>query len=79
MNPRLNYSQGMNFVAGFLYLTILPEDFIYSKDKFTQEVINQASNQAEALAYMVLSRVISRFQMENLFNDEIPMLKLMFY
>lgn len=79
MNPRLNYSQGMNFVAGFLYLTILPEEFIIKKDDFKKEVVQQAQDQTEALAFMILTRVISRFQMENLFNDEIPMLKLMFY
>lgn len=27
-NPRLNYSQGMNFVAGFLYLTMRPEEVV---------------------------------------------------
>ena len=41
--------------------------------------MQQAALQAESLAYTVLARVISRFQMENLFNDEVPMLKLMFY
>lgn len=58
MNPRLNYSQGMNFVAGFLYLTILPEDFIFEKEKYSKDVIEQANGQAESLAFMVLSRVI---------------------
>lgn len=48
-------------MAGFLYLTILPEEFIIKKDDFKKEVVQQAQDQTEALAFMILTRVISRF------------------
>lgn len=78
-NPRVNYSQGMNFVAGFLYLTLRPDEVINNKDSLSKEDLRLASIQAEALSFAVMSRVIARYQMVNLFNDEVPMLKLMFY
>lgn len=58
VNSELNYCQGMNFIAGFLYLTLQKE---------------------ESLAFAVMREVIERYAMTNLFNDELPMLKLMFY
>ena len=78
-NPRLNYSQGMNFMAGFLFLQMLPENIISLKDQLSADTLSQANLQGESLAYTVMSRVITRYQMENLFNEEVPMLKLMFY
>mmetsp|Transcript_20917 Transcript_20917/g.19974 ORF Transcript_20917/g.19974 Transcript_20917/m.19974 type:complete len:445 (+) Transcript_20917:1627-2961(+) len=57
VNPHLDYCQGMNFIAGFLYLIM--ED--------------------EALAFAVLREVIQKQKMSNLFNTELPMLKLNFY
>lgn len=58
VNPDLNYCQGMNFIAGFLYL---------------------AMDKQEALAFAVMREIIERYAMSNLFNTELPMLKLMFY
>jgi hypothetical protein len=58
VNPDLNYCQGMNFIAGFLYLTM---------------------EKKEALAFAVMREIIERYAMTNLFNNELPMLKLMFY
>ena len=78
-NPRLNYSQGMNFMAGFLFLQMLPENIINLKDQLSADILSQANLQGESLAYTVMSRIITRYQMENLFNEEVPMLKLMFY
>lgn len=57
VNPELDYCQGMNFIAGFLYL-------------ITKE---------EHLAYSIMKEVIEKFNMGNLFNPELPMLKLNFY
>lgn len=54
----LDYCQGMNFIAGFLFL-------VFDGD--------------EALAFAVMKAVISRFRMHELFNTELPMLKLNFY
>ena len=34
---------------------------------------------SECLAYGVMKQVIEKFNMGNLFNQELPMLKLMFY
>ena len=48
----------MNFIAGFLYLTLDKE---------------------EGLAFAVMREVIERYTISNLFNIELPMLKLMFY
>jgi len=60
-NPRLNYSQGMNFMAGFLFLQMLPENIISLKDQISPEILQQANLQGEALAYTVMSRVITRY------------------
>lgn len=57
-NPSLNYCQGMNFIAGFLYLTM---------------------GKNEDLAFAVMRETIERYSLTNLFNTELPMLKLMFY
>jgi len=57
VNPELDYCQGMNFIAGFLYLL----------------------TSSESLAYAILKEVIDKFDMGNLFNSELPMLKLNFY
>jgi hypothetical protein len=54
----LDYCQGMNFIAGFLFMVL---------------------GQREDLAFAVLKEVISRFQMHDLFNTSLPMLKLNFY
>jgi hypothetical protein len=78
-NPRVNYSQGMNFVAGFLYLALRPDEVINRKESLSPEEMKMASVQAESLSFCVMGRVIARYQMVNLFNDEVPMLKLMFY
>ena len=58
VNPELDYCQGMNFIAGFLYLVL---------------------GQSESLAYGVLKEVINKFTMGNLFNSDLPLLKLQFY
>jgi hypothetical protein len=58
VNPSLDYCQGMNFIAGFLYLSM-------EKD--------------EALAWAVMREMIERYSIYNLFNVDLPMLKLMFY
>jgi hypothetical protein len=57
-NSSLDYCQGMNFIAGFLFLVF---------------------GGSEALAFAVLKAVIARFRMYELFNTELPMLKLNFY
>jgi Rab-GTPase-TBC domain len=54
----LDYCQGMNFIAGFLFLVF---------------------EQSEALAFAVMKAVIAKFRMHELFNTELPMLKLNFY
>mmetsp|Transcript_18683 Transcript_18683/g.31949 ORF Transcript_18683/g.31949 Transcript_18683/m.31949 type:complete len:306 (-) Transcript_18683:36-953(-) len=58
VNTSLDYCQGMNFIAGFLYLTL---------------------GKNEALAFAVMREVIEKYHIYNLFNEEQPMLKLMFY
>lgn len=58
VNHQLDYCQGMNFIAGFLFLQF---------------------DQSEALAFAVMKAVIHRFKMHELFNTELPMLKLNFY
>eukprot|EP00347_Sterkiella_histriomuscorum_P016146 403354306 len=57
INPNLDYCQGMNFIAGFLYLLF----------------------QKESLAFAVMREIIAKYQMSQLFNTELPMLKLTFY
>lgn len=57
VNPSLDYCQGMNFIAGFLYLLFGDE----------------------ALAFAVMREVIAKYKMCQLFNTELPMLKLNFY
>ena len=54
----LDYCQGMNFIAGFLFLVF---------------------EQSESLAFAVMKAIIQRFRMHELFNTELPMLKLNFY
>ena len=56
-NPEIEYCQGMNFVAGFLYLLFRNEEKSF---KALQEII-EVNNMAE------------------LFNPELPRLKLFFY
>jgi len=56
-NHQLDYCQGMNFVAGFLYLMF----------------------EKESLAYAVMKEIINKFKMDELFDSELPMLKLNFY
>ena len=58
VNPSLDYCQGMNFIAGFLYLTL---------------------EKHEGLAFAVMREVIEKYSIYNLFNNENPMIKLMFY
>ena len=57
VNPALGYCQGMNFIAGFLFL----------------------ATGSEALAFAVLKELVEKFDMGNLFDQELPMLKLNFY
>lgn len=61
---QLDYCQGMNFIAGFLFL-----------------VFGGAENpqRAEACAFAVMKAVIHKFKMHEMFNTELPMLKLNFY
>lgn len=54
----LDYCQGMNFIAGFLYMAL---------------------GKSEELAFAVMREVIARFTMNDLFNTQLPMLKLNFY
>ena len=54
----LDYCQGMNFIAGFLFMTF---------------------DKREDLAFAVLKEVISRFHMHELFDNQLPLLKLNFY
>jgi hypothetical protein len=54
----LDYCQGMNFIAGFLFLVC---------------------KGSEPLAFAILKSVINKFRMHELFNTELPMLKLNFY
>jgi hypothetical protein len=56
-NPEIEYCQGMNFVAGFLY--------IFFRD--------------EEKAFKALSEIIEVNNMAELFNQELPKLKLFFY
>jgi hypothetical protein len=58
VNQQLDYCQGMNFIAGFLFLQF---------------------GHSESLAFAVMKAVIQRFRMHELFNTELPMLKLNFY
>jgi hypothetical protein len=55
-NPEVEYSQGMNYVAGFL-LSVLKE---------------------EELAFKALHAVMVKSQMAQLFNSDLPKLKLFF-
>jgi ecotropic viral integration site 5 protein len=56
-NPEIEYCQGMNFVAGFLFIVFRDEEKSF---KALQEII-EVNNMAE------------------LFNPELPRLKLFFY
>jgi hypothetical protein len=58
VNKHLDYCQGMNFIAGFLFLTF---------------------NQSEAHAFAVMKALIHKYRMHEMFNTELPMLKLNFY
>ena len=58
VNKQLDYCQGMNFIAGFLFLTF---------------------NQSEAHAFAVMKALIHKHRMHEMFNTELPMLKLNFY
>ena len=48
----------MNYVAGFLYLTL---------------------GKQENLAFASMKEIIERYSMSHLFNEQLPLLKLMFY
>ena len=54
----LDYCQGMNFIAGFLFLVF---------------------KGSESQAFSVMKAVIQKFRMHEMFNTELPMLKLNFY
>ncbi|CDW76802.1 tbc domain-containing protein [Stylonychia lemnae] len=56
-NPEIEYCQGMNFVAGFLFLVL--------KD--------------EVKAFKALQQIVEAHDMAELFNTELPKLKLFFY
>ena len=58
VNKHLDYCQGMNFIAGFLFLTF---------------------SQSEAHAFAVMKALIQKHRMHEMFNTELPMLKLNFY
>lgn len=58
VNPNLNYCQGMNYMAGFLYLSLKCD---------------------ESLAFGSMKEIIERYSMSELFNEKLPMVKLMFY
>jgi hypothetical protein len=61
---QLDYCQGMNFIAGFLFL-----------------LFGGAENplKAEACAFSIMRAVIQKYKMHEMFNTELPMLKLNFY
>ena len=92
INPRLNYCQGMNFMAGFLFLTMMPtqladeQHFAVNQENGSEEqkaavkeYKDELTKQAEWLAFNVMRETIARFNLEQLFNQELPMLKQMFY
>ena len=56
-NPEVEYCQGMNFIAGYLYLVF--------KDEET--------------SFKALQEMIDKFNMQELFNSDLPKLKLFFY
>ncbi len=56
-NPEIEYCQGMNFIAGFLYLIFRDEE----------------------LAFNAMKEIIEVFDMAQLFNEDLPKLKLYFY
>ena len=56
-NQEIEYCQGMNFVAGLLYLIFMKED----------------------IAFKAMQEIIDKFDMGQLFNDDLPKLKLFFY
>jgi hypothetical protein len=58
VNRHLDYCQGMNFIAGFLYVTF---------------------GSSEAHAFSVMKSLIHKYRMHEMFNTELPMLKLNFY
>ncbi len=57
VNQEIEYCQGMNFVAGLLYLMFNSED----------------------LSFKAMQEIIERFDMAELFNEDLPKLKLFFY
>ena len=48
-NEKLNYCQGMNFMAGFLFLTMLPEEALKNTEDFDKKLIT---------FYQILSNLI---------------------
>jgi len=56
-NPEVGYCQGMNFIAGFLYLIL----------------------QDESKAFVFLNRIIGKYEMNELYSKNIPLLKKHFY
>lgn len=56
-NPEVEYCQGMNFIAGLLYLLF----------------------QKEEQAFKVLVRIIDKYDMVNMFNEDLPQIKVYFY
>ncbi len=56
-NPEIEYCQGMNFVAGFLYIVFRDEE----------------------KAFKALQDIVDVHDMAELFNTELPKLKLFFY
>ena len=56
-DPEIEYCQGMNFVAGFLYL--------FFRDEET--------------SFKALLEMVDKFDMAELFNADLPKLKLFFY
>ena len=66
-NPEIEYCQGMNFVAGFLFIckALLFSLIIVFRD--------------EEKSFKALQEIIEVNDMAELFNQELPRLKLFFY
>lgn len=56
-NPEIQYCQGMNFVAGFLFLVFRDEEKVFK----------------------AMQAIVEQNDMADLFNTELPKLKLFFY
>lgn len=66
-NPEIEYCQGMNFVAGFLFIC----KFLF----FSLIIVFRD----EEKSFKALQEIIEVNDMAELFNQELPRLKLFFY